>query len=154
MKTPFILIALVCGAALLAGCKKAPPAADAAQTTENVDTSAQDAAAQAERDAQAQLAAQQAAQEEQARLQAAEQARLAQEIPLSDVGQAVQRGQYEGAVQTLSQLSTMQSSMSEEDRIRYHQALRATTEALMQAKERDAAAKAAYQRLSRSVLGR
>jgi len=156
MKTILLIACLVCGAFLLAGCKKEQPAAGApgnAAEAAAADAATQEAAAQAEREAQAQQAAQQALAEQQA-LEAQNQARLAQEIPLSDVSQAVQRGQYDGAVNTLSQLSGMTANMTDEDRAKYYQALRATTDALLQAKEKDAAAKAAYQRLSRSVLGR
>lgn len=153
MKAALVLIGVACLALAVAGCKKeqAVNAPDAAAQAS--DPAADEAAAQAARDAQAQAAAEQAriAQQQQ---EAANAAQAAQEIPLSDVSQAVSRGQYDGAVSTLSQLSGMQSSMSDEDKARYQQALRATTEALMQAKERDAAAKAAYQRLGRQVLGR
>jgi hypothetical protein len=44
--------------------------------------------------------------------------------------------------------------MTEAQRLQYQQALRNATTALLQAKDRDPAAKAAYEKLSRAATGR
>lgn len=144
MKSIHLIAGMALTGLLLAGCgKKDDPAAGAPATDPAAEQAAQ-AAPPPPPDDSAAIAAQ----------AAREQQQIAQEIPLNEVSQAVQKGQYEGAVNTLGNLGGSAQYMSDEDRARYYQALRATTEALMRAKETDPAAKAAYQRLSRQTLGR
>lgn len=73
---------------------------------------------------------------------------------LPQVSQAFQTGQYEKAVQTLVEMKTATTQMTDAQRLQYQQAVRDATTALLGAKDRDPAAKAAYEKLSRSATGR
>lgn len=73
---------------------------------------------------------------------------------LPQVSQAIQGGQYENAVQTLVQMQPATAQMTDAQRLQYQQAVREATTALLGAKDRDPAAKAAYDKLSRSATGR
>ena len=73
---------------------------------------------------------------------------------LPGVSKAIQGGQYENAVQTLVQMKPATAQMTDMQRLQYQQAVRDATTALIGAKDRDPAAKAAYEKLSRSATGR
>ena len=75
-------------------------------------------------------------------------------LSLPQVTQAVQNRQYDQAVQVLTELKPASAQMTEAQRLQYQQAVRDTTLALLQAQDKDPAAKAAYDKLSRSVTGR
>lgn len=73
---------------------------------------------------------------------------------LPAVTKAIQRQQYETAVDTLVQMKPATAQMTDAQRLQYQQAVRDATTALLGVKERDPAAKAAYEKLSRSATGR
>ncbi|MEK7781297.1 MAG: hypothetical protein AAB370_07335 [Verrucomicrobiota bacterium] len=73
---------------------------------------------------------------------------------LPDVARAMQSGQYESAVQTLTQMKPATAQMTDAQRLQYQQVVRDATTALLGAMDRDPAAKAAYDKLSRSQTGR
>jgi len=73
---------------------------------------------------------------------------------LPEVAKALQSQQYETAVQTLVQMKPATAQMTDAQRLQYQQAVRDATTALIGVKDRDPAAKAAYDKLSRSATGR
>ena len=73
---------------------------------------------------------------------------------LPQVAQAIESRQYENAVQTLVQLKPATAQMTDAQRLQYQQAVRDATTALLGVKDRDPAAKAAYDKLSRAATGR
>jgi len=75
-------------------------------------------------------------------------------VILTDVSKAVQNRNYDDAVETLAKLKPLSAQMTDQQRIQYQQALVNTTEALARAKDKDPRAAAAYEKLSRSILGR
>lgn len=73
---------------------------------------------------------------------------------LPQVSKAIQGGQYENAVQTLVQMKPATAQMTDMQKLQYQQAVRDATSALINAMGSDPAAKAAYEKLSRSATGR
>lgn len=73
---------------------------------------------------------------------------------LPEVTKAMENRQYEAAVQTLVQMKPATVQMTEAQRLQYQQAVRDATTALLGVKDRDPAAKAAYEKLSRAATGR
>ena len=73
---------------------------------------------------------------------------------LPDVSKAIQGGQYETAVQTLVQMKPATAQMTDAQRLQYQQAVRDATTVLISVKDRNPAAQAAYDKLSRSATGR
>ena len=75
-------------------------------------------------------------------------------MSLPQVTEAVQNLEYDRAVQGLAGLKAARAQMTDAQRLQYQQAVRDTTLALLQAQDKDPAAKAAYEKLSRVVTGR
>lgn len=66
----------------------------------------------------------------------------------------MQAGQYESAVNTLTQMKQMTPQMTDAQRLQYQQAVRDAATALLNVREKDPAARAAYEKLSQSATGR
>jgi hypothetical protein len=73
---------------------------------------------------------------------------------LPEVSRAIQSGQYVSAVDTLTQMKQMTPQMTDAQRLQYQQAVRDAATALLAVREKDPAARAAYQKLSQSATGR
>jgi len=73
---------------------------------------------------------------------------------LPEVSKAMQSGQYESAVNTLTQMKLTTPQMTDEQRLQYQQAVRDAATALLNVREKDPAARAAYEKLSQSATGR
>jgi len=73
---------------------------------------------------------------------------------LPEVSKAMQTGQYESAVNTLTQMKLATPEMTDAQRLEYQQAVRDAATALLNVREKDPAARAAYEKLSRSATGR
>lgn len=73
---------------------------------------------------------------------------------LPEVSKAIQSGQYVSAVDTLTQMKQMTPQMTDAQRLQYQQAVRDAATALLAVREKDPAARAAYQKLSQSATGR
>lgn len=66
----------------------------------------------------------------------------------------MQTGQYESAVNTLTQMKLTTPQMTDAQRLQYQQAVRDAATALLSVREKDPAARAAYEKLSQSATGR
>jgi hypothetical protein len=72
----------------------------------------------------------------------------------NSVGTALKQQNYDAAVDALVQAQSTVQSMNDEQRLQYAQQFRNTSTALQNASLTDPKAKAAYDRMSRAILGR